>query len=170
MSAQNIPHEKLLNRGHWTEERIDLFFPNESGTTRVYPLREIRKIERSDAYKALWQREKQEKQALRDAPKITPTRLIEERGWTKGLIKDLLGEPDATARNPHYSTAAPMRLYLISRVEKAEESAEFQSRKKDRTESQLVKNLTEMMYDKKDISVSISLEDIPELDNDSKSQ
>ena len=63
-----------------------------------------------------------------------------------------------------------MKLYLMSRVEKAEASVEFQSRKKDRTDSQLVKNLTEMMYDKKDISVAITLDEIPELDNDSKTQ
>jgi hypothetical protein len=34
-------------------------------------------------------------------------------GWTRRLIDTLLGEPDKLARNPHYASAAPMRLYLL---------------------------------------------------------
>ena len=44
---------------------------------------------------------------------------LKAEGWTDGLIKMYLGEPDDTAPNPHYSQAgAPMRLYLRSRVAK----------------------------------------------------
>lgn len=57
---------------------------------------------------------------------ITPTGLKKERGWTDKLIKKFLGAPDETRTNPHYSCAAPMKLYLKSRVEQAEASAEFQ--------------------------------------------
>lgn len=58
------------------------------------------------------------------AKRITQSTLI-ERGWTKWLIREHLGEPDAEAPNPHYRWAgAPMRLYLLSRVEQAEEHPE----------------------------------------------
>ena len=53
-----------------------------------------------------------------DAPKyITPTGLRGKRYWTDGMIRDLLGEPDKTAPNPHYRNRPPMRLYLLSRVD-----------------------------------------------------
>lgn len=48
------------------------------------------------------------------------------RGWTKGRITKFLGEPDKLVRNPHYSTAAPMRLYDLDRVEAAEATTKFQ--------------------------------------------
>lgn len=52
--------------------------------------------------------------------KITFTGL-KARGWTDGLIRRHLGEPDEVAANPHYSQAgAPMRLYALARVEAAE--------------------------------------------------
>jgi hypothetical protein len=61
---------------------------------------------------------------------ITPARLKSERGWTDGLIKKFLGQPDKTAPNPHYSSGgAPMRLYLRVRVDEAEASAEWQAAK-----------------------------------------
>ena len=51
------------------------------------------------------------------------------RGWTGAMIRDHLGEPDAFADNPHYRSAAPMRLYRRERVEEAEESEGFAERK-----------------------------------------
>lgn len=51
---------------------------------------------------------------------ITVGRLRGERCWTPAMIRDYLGEADRTARNPHYRTAPPMRLYLIKRVLAAE--------------------------------------------------
>jgi hypothetical protein len=47
-------------------------------------------------------------------------------GWTRRLIDQLLGEPDKLARNPHYASAAPMRLYLIERVAEVEQTPEYQ--------------------------------------------
>ena len=53
---------------------------------------------------------------------ITPARLKSERGWTDGLIKRYLGEPDKLVPNPHYRRArAKMRLYDLARVVQAEE-------------------------------------------------
>ena len=37
-------------------------------------------------------------------------------GWTDKLIKDYLGDPDEFQENPVYKNQAPMRLYLIERV------------------------------------------------------
>ncbi len=49
---------------------------------------------------------------------LTMTQL-KERGWTAALVKKFLDPPDATRPNPHYKSAAPMRLYTASRVEAA---------------------------------------------------
>src|SRR5262245_369595 len=56
---------------------------------------------------------------------ITPAG-IRERGWTNGLIRDFLGEPDKTVCNPHYSSAgSPMKLYNLDKVSAVENTPEF---------------------------------------------
>jgi hypothetical protein len=50
---------------------------------------------------------------------------LRARGWTPALIRDLLGEPDRRAQNPHYKSGSPMQLYLVGRVEDAEASDQF---------------------------------------------
>ena len=50
---------------------------------------------------------------------------LKKRGWTDKLITDLLGEPDQTAPNPVYRSAARMRLYQRQRVEAAEQRPTF---------------------------------------------
>lgn len=52
---------------------------------------------------------------------------LKGRGWTDALIRDYLKVPDKLSRNPFYSKAAPMRLYLSSRVETIEISTEWQT-------------------------------------------
>lgn len=52
---------------------------------------------------------------------------LKERGWTDGMIKHFLSEPDSTKRNLHNSKA-PILLYNQSRVEQVEASVEFQER------------------------------------------
>ena len=47
------------------------------------------------------------------------------RGWTPAVIRDLLGKPDRTKRNPRYKRAAAMLLYSIDRVHEAEQSDTF---------------------------------------------
>lgn len=56
----------------------------------------------------------------------TRTRL-KEQGWTDGMIKKMLGEPDATRPNPHYKSAAPMALYELKRVKKVEKTTTFKT-------------------------------------------
>ena len=45
---------------------------------------------------------------------------MHRRGWTPTLITRFLGEPDEYFDNPHYRSAAPMRAYLVERVQAAE--------------------------------------------------
>ena len=46
---------------------------------------------------------------------------LKSMGWTPKRIEEILGQPDYLAANPHYtSRGAPMRLYRMDRVEKAE--------------------------------------------------
>jgi hypothetical protein len=54
---------------------------------------------------------------------------LRERGWTDGMIREYLGEPDDTRANPRYSSAAPMKLYLAERADAAESSPEWAERK-----------------------------------------
>lgn len=54
---------------------------------------------------------------------------LKERGWTESMIRDLLGGPDLRVDNPHYKTAAPMRLWRLQRAEAAEASPEFAARR-----------------------------------------
>lgn len=54
---------------------------------------------------------------------------LRERGWTEAMIRDLLGSPDLRVDNPHYSSAAPMRLWRLQRVEAIEASPEFAQRR-----------------------------------------
>jgi hypothetical protein len=53
---------------------------------------------------------------------------VRERGWTDAMIREYLGEPDATRPNPRYSSAAPMKLYLAERAEVTEASPDWGER------------------------------------------
>ena len=50
---------------------------------------------------------------------------LKQRGWTDGLIKKFLPNPDETKTNPVIKSAAPMKLYKIKRVERIEKSERF---------------------------------------------
>jgi hypothetical protein len=52
---------------------------------------------------------------------------LKYRGWTDKAIELFLKAPDKTAPNPHYRSAAPVKLYLITRVEVAENSEPYQT-------------------------------------------
>jgi hypothetical protein len=60
---------------------------------------------------------------------------LAERGWTEAMIRDLLGEPDLMVDNPHYKSAAAMRLWRMQRAEAMEASPGFAQRK-ERAERQ----------------------------------
>ncbi|WP_328441181.1 hypothetical protein OHA71_37800 [Streptomyces sp. NBC_00444] len=52
---------------------------------------------------------------------------LRARGWTPGMVRRLLGEPDLLRVNPHFRAAPQIRLYLVERVESAERSEEFRA-------------------------------------------
>jgi hypothetical protein len=52
---------------------------------------------------------------------------LKHQGWTDLLIRRFLPTPDKIATNPHYKCAAPMRLYLTSRVQEIEAAGDFKS-------------------------------------------
>ena len=53
------------------------------------------------------------------------TRVLAERGWTEAAIRRFLGDPDRRAPNPVYRSAAPARLYSLSRAIAAEATSEW---------------------------------------------
>lgn len=57
---------------------------------------------------------------MHDKPEFLTVARLKERGWTDALIRDHLGNPDKTKRNPHYASAAPMKLYALERIEDQE--------------------------------------------------
>ncbi|WP_329620472.1 hypothetical protein OG357_07895 [Streptomyces sp. NBC_01255] len=50
---------------------------------------------------------------------------VRRRGWTDSMVRDLLGSPDVQGRDPRRWSLAPVRLYLLVRVETVERTAEF---------------------------------------------
>ncbi|WP_210587506.1 hypothetical protein [Streptomyces sp. GESEQ-35] len=52
---------------------------------------------------------------------------LRARGWTAGMVRRLLGEPDLLRVNPHFRSAPKIRLYLVERVAAAERSEEFRT-------------------------------------------
>jgi len=52
---------------------------------------------------------------------------LRARGWTAGIVRQLLGEPDLLRVNPHSQAAPRIRLYRVERVEAAERSEEFRA-------------------------------------------
>ncbi|MFB7514807.1 hypothetical protein [Streptomyces sp. NPDC056144] len=50
---------------------------------------------------------------------------VRRRGWTDSMVRDLLGSPDVQGRDPRRWSLAPVRLYLLARVETVERTAEF---------------------------------------------
>lgn len=61
---------------------------------------------------------------MADPDYLTKAAIKKERGWTEGAITKFLGAPDKLGSNP-YSSKTPSHLYLLSRVKKAERTAQF---------------------------------------------
>lgn len=60
-------------------------------------------------------------------PEYLTVSQLKELGWTDGLIKKHLGDPDKLKRNPVYRSKAPMRLYDVQRVEETERLIDWQA-------------------------------------------
>ncbi|MGI5453928.1 hypothetical protein ACQEWB_12285 [Streptomyces sp. CA-249302] len=52
---------------------------------------------------------------------------LRARGWTVGMVRQLLGAPDLLRTNPYFRTGPQTRLYAVKRVEAAERSEEFRA-------------------------------------------
>ncbi|MFE6618548.1 hypothetical protein [Streptomyces sp. NPDC057740] len=52
---------------------------------------------------------------------------LRARGWTPGMMRQLLGEPDLLRSNPHFDAIPQTRLYSVERVEAVERSEEFRA-------------------------------------------
>ncbi|WP_290111016.1 hypothetical protein [Streptomyces ficellus] len=50
---------------------------------------------------------------------------LRKRGWTDAMVRDLLGQPDVQGRDPRRWSVAPVRLYLLARVQAVERAPEF---------------------------------------------
>ena len=61
---------------------------------------------------------------------ITKSKLI-ERGWTESLITKFLPNPDQIKLNPHYKKAAPMKLFLLDRIQIIENTDQFKIAKEN---------------------------------------
>lgn len=61
-------------------------------------------------------------------PYIGVAELKQSRGWTPAMIRQFLGEPDWTERNPGGANAPRVKLWLFDRVEVIEGTEEFQQR------------------------------------------
>ena len=71
--------------------------------------------------------------------------LLKQRGWTEGMIKTFLGEPDTEKDNPMYRSAASMKLYDMKRVLAAESGESFKERKlKAEKRSKTMKNVADL--------------------------
>jgi hypothetical protein len=56
------------------------------------------------------------------------TGVLSERGWAPAAIRRFLGEPDRTAPNPVYRSAASMRLFSMARVVAAENTEQWREK------------------------------------------
>lgn len=52
---------------------------------------------------------------------------LRQRGWTGGMVRLILGEPDKTVPNPHDPAGEHASMYLRSRVMAAEATPEFKA-------------------------------------------
>lgn len=90
------------------------------------------------------------------------TTALRERGWTAGMVVKLLGEADALKPNPHYRSAAPMRLYSTERVEAVERTDAFRAARKRASQRSggaqkaIETKRTKLMQQAQDMEVSVT--------------
>ena len=56
---------------------------------------------------------------------INQTMLLKRNGWTAKAVKLFLPTPDKETTNPRYKNASPQKMYLLSTIEKIEDSEAF---------------------------------------------
>lgn len=61
----------------------------------------------------------------KERPSMVSMSGLKTRGWTATMIRAFLDKPDREAPNPHYRSAAPMKLYFLWRIEAIEATTEW---------------------------------------------
>ena len=61
-----------------------------------------------------------------DSQFLTRLDLLHKRGWTQRAIEHFLGKPDKRGSHPFLGVGGPRNLYDLARVERIEQSREFQ--------------------------------------------
>lgn len=61
----------------------------------------------------------------KERPSMVSMSGLKARGWTAAMIRAFLDKPDREAPNPHYRSAAPMKLYFLWRIEAIESTTEW---------------------------------------------
>lgn len=110
----------------WTEEDVRSLAPADEMANRFGPIgrKSVKGYVLADALRAERKRDFMARHAV--PLMMSETRLKGEYFFTDRLMAKWLGEPDALVDNPHYKSAAPMRLHrigkilLLRRVEEAE--------------------------------------------------
>lgn len=67
------------------------------------------------------------KKVIKETKYITKNGLIGKRGWTELLCNYFLKQPDLLTENKYYKSAAPVKLYLLTRIDAIEATDEFKA-------------------------------------------
>lgn len=120
--GKTISLEDLFNRG-WSREMFPLHWPEKKARDNArYCLETVRRLERR-------KKVREDRQRVRAGlPVAYIAGDLRDRGWTKAMIRDLLGEPEAKIE-AHWS-GYTYHLYRAARVEEAEAQDSFQDRVK----------------------------------------
>lgn len=92
---------------------------------------------------------------------------LKSRGWTDKLIELFLKSHDKESKNPYYSSASPVKLYLLSRVEDAEKTSGFQEykqkneRRKDGSKQAVITKKEKMCGYINNITIELEKKDYP---------
>jgi hypothetical protein len=91
---------------------------------------------------------------------------LKKRGWTDNIIQKMQLQPDKVVKNPCFSKAPPMKLFLISQVENCEKTEQFaalvdKSKRRKIGASKAVKTKTKKLFAFID-SVEIKVQFVPE--------
>ena len=113
------------------------------------------------------------KEKIKKGEYITATGLIQKRGWTKAMVKKLLGKVEVKwVKNPHYKYAHPMGLYKLNDIKRIEETKKFKDTKEKAEKRkasakkavETKKNNTIAMVDKFSLNVKrLDLEELKEI-------
>jgi hypothetical protein len=94
---------------------------------------------------------------------------LKRRGWTDALISYFVPVPDDTTPNPWYNRAAPIRLYLQTKIAEIEHSEEWQAKvieakkRKARAKQGSITKLEKMKREVEEMVVKIPCIDEEEL-------